>query len=402
MYVAALVLVVAFVGGAGESNEGAQALNANELAQRFIILDTHIDVPYRLRKRDADISQRTETGDFDYPRAKAGGLDAAFMSIYTPAELEESGGSKALADSLIDTVEGFAVRWPDKFGLASSVEEVVVLKGKGQFALLLGMENGSPVEGDLANLEHFYKRGVRYITLAHSKDNHICDSSYDDRRTWGGLSPFGKTVVEEMNRLGIMIDVSHLSDDAFYQVIELSAAPVIASHSSCRHFTPGFERNMSDDMIRLLAKNGGVIHINFGSTFINDEVRTKFEIGKKKSARYAKDNNLDPKDPAVKRYRDHYFEENPFGFADATEVADHIDHVVELVGVDHVGFGSDFDGLGDSLPTGLKDVSYYPNLLTELLKRGYEERDIEKICSGNLLRVWKEAGRTADAMRASN
>jgi membrane dipeptidase len=203
-----------------------------------------------------------------------------------------------------------------------------------------------------------------------------------------------------MNRLGIMIDVSHISDDTFYQVMELSKAPVLASHSSCRHFTPGFERNMSDDMIKLLAKNGGVIHINFGSTFINETCRGRWNEGKDKSLQWAKENGIEPEDKAVRAWRDDYFKEHPVGFAEVTDVADHIDHVVDLVGVDHVGFGSDFDGVGDSLPTGLKDVSYFPNLIKELLARGYKEEDIEKICSGNLLRVWREVDQVANDLSA--
>ncbi|MDH3217770.1 MAG: dipeptidase, partial [Candidatus Krumholzibacteria bacterium] len=364
-------------------------------------IDTHIDVPYRLRKKEVDISRRTESGDFDYVRARDGGLDAAFMSIFTPAEYEGQGRSKELADSLIDMVEGFAVRWPDRFGVATSAAEVIELKSLGRFALLLGMENGSPIEGDLANLRYFHGRGVRYITLAHAKDNHLCDSSYDDSETWGGLSSFGRRVVREMNNLGIMIDVSHVSDETFYQVMRLSEAPVIASHSSCRQFTPGWQRNMSDDMIKLLAKNGGVIHINFGSVFISDECRRRFYAGKDKADEFARENGLDAKDKAVKEFRDHYFKEYPVGFADVTEVADHIDHVVGLVGVEHVGFGSDFDGVGDSLPTGLKDVSYYPSLVKELLVRGYSDSDLEKICSGNLLRVWREVERIAGEMNST-
>lgn len=381
---------------------GEPPAHADELAKRFIILDTHIDVPYRLNKEPADISNGTETGDFDYHRAVAGGLDGAFMSIYTPAELEAEGRSKALADSLIDMVEGFASDWPDKFAMAISVEDVRTLKERGRFALLLGMENGSPIEGDLANLSYFYQRGVRYITLTHSLDNHISDSSYDTTGTWGGLSPFGKQVVPEMNRLGIAIDVSHLSDEAFYDVIGLTKAPVMASHSSCRYFTPEWERNMSDDMIKTLAANGGVIQINFGSTFIRDDVLKKYHVGKHASEAWARENGIDYKDPAVRAWRDSFFVDNHYGFADVTDVVDHIDHVVALVGVDHVGFGSDFDGVGDSLPTGLKDVSDYPNVIAELLDRGYSEDDIEKICSGNLLRVLDRVERTSAQLRAAN
>lgn len=395
------VWLVAVLPGCGGSQDEAASRRANELAQRVLILDTHIDVPYRLTRKDADISERTADGDFDYPRARAGGLDGAFMSIYTPAELEAQGRSKALADSLIDRVEGFAAKWPDKFAVATSVDEVKAVTDRGLFALLLGMENGSPLEGSLANLEYFHRRGVRYITLSHGKDNQLCDSSYDTTGTWGGLSPFGRDVVAEMNRLGILIDVSHVSDPTFDQVIELSKAPVIASHSSCRHFTPGFERNMSDDMIERLAEKGGVIHINFGSRFINDACRLRWEKAKSDVEHWAKENGLSPEDPAVEEYRAGYLKEHPVGFADISEVADHIDHVVDLVGVDHVGFGSDFDGVGDSLPTGLKDVSDYPNLIKELLVRGYSDRDIEQICSGNLLRAWGQVATVAESLNAA-
>lgn len=401
LILAAFLLAVLFV-PASADDDAASIKRARDLARQVIMIDTHIDVPYRLWRHgaDIDISMETEGGDFDYPRALAGGLDGCFMSIYTPAELEAAGTSRELADSLIDMVEGFAIRWPNKFSLATSPAEVRALKKSGRFALMLGMENGSPIEHDLANLRHFQARGVRYITLTHSKDNHICDSSYDTAHTWKGLSEFGRTVVREMNRLGIMVDVSHISDDAFYQVMELSAAPVVASHSSCRHFTPGFERNMSDDMIKLLAKKGGVIQINYGSTFISDECRRRYDTGKERADAWARENGYAADAPEVKEWRDRYFEEHPVGFADVTDVADHIDHVVDLVGVDYVGLGSDFDGVGDSLPTGLKDVSQLPNLLRVLIDRGYSDADIEKICSGNLLRVWSDVERVSRELTA--
>jgi len=387
----ALTLVLAAPAGdtTNDAIDEARMAEAIAIAQEVPIADTHIDVPYRLWDKMDDISNATEGGDFDYPRARAGGLDVVFMSIYTPWKLEGEGGSKALADSLIDLVEGFAVQAPDKFAVAHSLAETIAFVEQDKIALTLGMENGSPIESDLDNVRYFYDRGVRYITLTHSRDNHICDSSYDESDpTWGGLSPFGRAVVAEMNRLGIMIDVSHVSDDSFYQVMELSKAPAIASHSSCRHFTPGWERNMDDDMIRLLAEKGGVIQINFGSVFINEDVRRRFYNGVDAAKAWARDNDIDSEDPRVREWRDAYFVEHPYGFADVTDVADHIDHVVEIAGVDHVGLGSDYDGVGDSLPTGLKDVSQYPNLIYELLGRGYSREDIEKVCGGNLFRVW--------------
>jgi len=379
--------------GPGDDELKARAV---KLAHNYIIVDTHVDVPYRLRKKMENISVRTEGGNFDYPRAKEGGLDAPFMSIYVPADYEKKGTAKALADTLIDMVAAFATDWPDKFAIATSVSDVRAQSKKGLISLPMGMENGAPISGDLANLKYFYDRGIRYITLTHSKDNHICDSSYDTTHTWRGLSPFGKKVVKEMNRLGIMVDVSHISDDAFYQVMELTEAPVIASHSSCRFFTPGWERNMSDDMIRLLAKKGGVIQINFGSSFVNDEYhRASDEVYKILRAHH-----IEWDDPAADEYIKKYQQEHKFDYADVSEVADNIDHVVKLVGVDYVGFGSDFDGLGDSLPNGLKDVSFYPTLIYELLKKGYSDGDIRKVCGENLLRVWSEVEQAAKRMQS--
>jgi membrane dipeptidase len=263
---------------------------------------------------------------------------------------------------------------------------------RNNISLALGMENGAAINGDLQNLQHFYKRGIRYITLTHSKNNHICDSSYDKTRLWNGLSPFGEEVIREMNRLGIMIDVSHVSDSTFFQIMRLSTAPVIASHSSCRHFTPGWERNMSDEMIRLLAKNDGVIQINFGSAFINDTYRKTFEP----LWTYLDEHNMKFSEQSTRDYIANYVREHPVDFAHVSEVVDHIDHVVKIAGIDHVGLGSDFDGVGDSLPIDLKDVSGYPNLIYHLLKRGYSDAEVAKICSGNLLRVWKKVEKISE------
>lgn len=365
-------------------------VSGKQLAQKYIILDGHIDVPYRLEEQWQDVTKATPNGDFDHPRAKVGGLNAPFMSIYIPAELEKTGGSKELADQLIDSVEAIVSLAPEKFAIASSVQEVKEQFANGLISLPLGMENGSPIEGDLANLQHFYERGIRYITLTHSKANHISDSSYDENRPAKGLTPFGKSLIKEMNNIGIMVDVSHISDDAFYQVMELSNTPVIASHSSARHFTPGFERNMSDDMIKLMAKNGGVIQINFGSTFISQTSIESWDKHNAKIEEFAATNNIEVDSDKVKAFAKQDLADNPFVFADLNDVLDHFDHVIKLVGIDYVGIGSDYDGVGDSLPTGLKDVASYPNLIDGLIKRGYSEADIEKILSGNVLRVWSE------------
>jgi len=363
---------------------------ARELARRFLIADTHIDVPYRLKEKMQDVSAATEDGDFDYPRARAGGLDLAFMSIYVPAGYQETGDAKLVADGLLDMMETLVSEHPSEFSIVTSVSQARKSHGDATVAMAFGMENGAPIQGSLEHLRHFYERGIRYITLAHSEANHICDSSYDEQRRWGGLSPFGREVVAEMNRLGMIIDVSHITDDSFYQVMELTRAPVLATHSSCRYFTPGWERNMSDEMIRRLAQGGGVIHINFGSSFINDEYRKKAEAAREEIGAYLEANDIPRESDHADEFIERYLAEHPIDHAPLEEVVDHIDHVVELVGIDHVGLGSDFDGVGDSLPVGLEDVAAYPNLIRALLERGYSEEDVEKICSGNLLRVWSE------------
>ena len=372
---------------------------AQRLAEETLIVDTHVDLPYRLFEEMEDISVRTEKGDFDYPRAKAGGLDAPFMSIYVPAALEDN-GAKEHAEKLIEMVEKFEADHPDKFAVARSRADVEAAFAAGKIALPMGMENGAPLEGDLANLEYFAERGIRYITLTHSQNNHISDSSYATEKKWQGLSPFGREVVAEMNRLGVMVDVSHISDDAFYQVMELSQAPVIASHSSCRKFTPGWERNMSDDMIRLLAEKGGVIQINFGSAFLTAEAQAQSTARWAAVRQFAEENGLARGDERVQAFVDEHRAANPTIYADLSDVVAHIDHVVEITGIDHVGLGSDFDGVGDSLPTGLKDASEMPNLIRALLEGGYSDDDLRKILSGNLMRVWKEVDEVAARLQA--
>ncbi len=378
------------------SDEALKKL-ANELAHKYIITDGHVDLPYRLQvinfrltKELIGIPIETDKGDFDYVRAKKGGLDAPFMSIYIPSSYQKTGGAKVFADSLIDMVQGIIDAHPDKFANGNSPAEVEANFKAGKISLPLGMENGAPIEDDLDNVAYFHKRGIRYITLTHSKDNQICDSSYDTTGTWQGLSPFGIEVVAEMNKVGVMVDISHVSDNTFYQVMKLTKAPCIASHSSCRHFTPGFERNMSDDMIKELAKNGGVIQINFGSTFIDAAARKHSDELRAKMRKLLAEAELSYSDSLAKPLIEQFQKDNPTLFADAEVVANHIDHVVKLVGVDYVGFGSDYDGVGDSLPTGLKDVAAYPNLIYLLLKRGYSEEEIAKICYKNVWRVWNK------------
>jgi len=381
-----------------EETEATSIMTTEELAIKIaketIIIDTHIDVPYRLEHKYEDVSKATAEGDFDYPRSIKGGLDAPFMSIYIPSKLQKTGGSKELADKLIDDVEAIINQSPNKFALAYSTSQVKENFSKGIISLPMGMENGSAIEGSLANLHHFYNRGIRYITLAHAKTNHISDSSYDEERPAQGLTAFGKELIVEMNNLGVMVDISHVSDQAFYQVMQISKVPVIASHSSARFFTPGFERNMSDKMIKLLAKNGGVIQMTFSGVFTSQKFREQSAIFKPIKADFIKVNNLDEEIAADKAkidaFEEAYLLEKPWDVGSLDLVLDHYEHAIKLVGIDHVGIGSDFDGVSGILPEKLKDVASYPNLIAGLLERGYSEEDIKKLLSGNVMRVWQQ------------
>ncbi|MEJ0057376.1 MAG: dipeptidase [Bacteroidota bacterium] len=374
---------------------------ADELAHKYIIADGHVDLPFRLKMKNFRVEREYmgipisyPGGDFDYERAKKGGLSAPFMSIYIPASYQlfpDKG--KALADSLINMVTGIASNIPDKFALANTVAEVQKNFKEGKISLPMGMENAAPVGEDLKNVQYFYDRGIRYMTLTHSKDNQICDSSGDTTRTWNGLSPFGVEVVKEMNRVGMMVDISHVDDSTFYQVMKLTKAPCIASHSSARFFAPTVRRDMTDDMIKKLGENGGVMDVNFYTAFISGDVARR----NKQLDSLLKAKGMSAEDSLSKPVIAQFIKDHPTGPTDVQTVANHIDHAVKLAGIDHVGLGSDYDGVGgpDNLPDGLKDVSQYPNLLYELLKRGYTESDIEKICSGNFLRVWKKVEEVA-------
>lgn len=385
-------------GGEADVSERARAL-----ARDALLVDTHIDVPYRLQEHWEDVTHATAKGDFDFPRARAGGLDVAFMSIYTPAELEAKGGATQLAHQLIDGVEALAARMPDRFALVRSTADVERLSGTNRVLLALGMENGSPIAGSLDNLSQFHARGVRYITLAHSLSNHISDSSYDKNRPWNGLSPFGIEVVARMNQLGMMIDVSHLSDDATRAVLAHSRAPVIASHSSVRSFTPGWERNLSDELIKAIAAGGGVVQVNFGSSFITSEAHEWSQSRNKARSDFLEAGGHAPGGAESTRFDLEYAQTHPFPHASVADVAEHFDHIVKLAGVDHVGIGSDFDGVGDSLPNGLKSVADYPNLVSELMRRGYSEGQLRAILGGNLMRVWREVERiSAQPLHRSN
>ncbi|MEE4299382.1 MAG: dipeptidase [Pseudomonadales bacterium] len=365
---------------------------AREIAASTIIVDTHIDVPYRVENGYVDVTVATEGGDFDWPRAVAGGLDSPFMSIYIPADVDAAGEGDALALRLIDHVESIVARAPDKFGLARSPDEVVANWRAGRISLPMGMENCGPMR-DVEAPARWAARGIRYCSLAHSRSNALSDSSYDINEQWQGLSPLGREMVGALNDAGIMVDVSHLSDRATRQVLELSAVPVIASHSSARRFVPGFQRNLDDELIRAIGAQGGVIMVNLGSTFISLESRRSQEAARFAFQQWLRESGEARDSEAARAWLAERAATRPFRRATLEEVLDHFDHIVGLAGIDAVGIGTDFDGVGDTLPENLMDVASYPHLVAGLLARGYGRAEIAKVLSGNLLRVW----RTADA-----
>lgn len=333
---------------AGNTTERASIIHAKSL-----VIDAHIDVLYHLTRTGStsDLSQRRSSGHFDFIRAQEGGLDASFFAIFVSNRFNtQPHGPFNEAQRLIKMLNRIVTANPKLAEFAYSPEDVLRLSNAGKHAVIMSLENGTPIGNDLTRLRQFYQQGIRYITLCHNQDNQICDSSYDRRHTHRGLSAFGKQVVAEMNRLGMIIDVSHVSDQAFWQVLQLSQSPVIASHSSLRKFR-SFGRNLSDEMLLALKQNGGVVCINFGSMFLSDDYRRRKQT--------------------------------------LQDMIKHIDYAVKLIGVDHVGLGSDFDGV-DEVPRGLEDVSDYPKITEALLQLGYSEEDIIKINGGNLLRVWRE------------
>lgn len=376
---------------------------ADELAHKFIIADSHVDFPERLKENKIVLNEATKSivlsdpgGEFDYERSQKGGLNSPFMSIFIPSSYQKQNDTgKAFADSLINNVQAIATLFPDKFALANTPSEVEANFKAGKISLPMGMENGAPIGNDLTNVKYYYDRGIRYITLTHSKDNQICDSSGDTTRTWSGLSPFGREVVSEMNRVGIMVDISHVDDTTFYQVMKLTKAPCIASHSSCRAFAPTVRRDMTDDMIKALGKNNGVMMINFYNAFLDSVVVNQNVKNKNKLRALLDAKGLHDEDAEAKPIIEQFAKENPPLKSDVEMVANHIDHVVKLAGIDHVGIGSDYDGVEGETPTGLEDVSKYPNLIYTLLKRGYTEEDIAKICYKNLWRVWNKVEQVA-------
>ncbi|KOH44979.1 dipeptidase [Sunxiuqinia dokdonensis] len=378
---------------------------ALRIHERVLTIDTHCDTPMEMIRSDFDIGDEHQSPDsrVDLPRMKAGGLDAMFFAVWVgqkPRTDENYLKSYQLAHQMLDSIHSAAIKHQATASLALTADQALNIESSGKRAIYIGLENGFPLAKNLERVQEFYRRGVRYITLSHSFHNDICDSSSDlADPEHHGVSDFGRMVIHEMNRLGMMVDVSHISDEAFFDVMNMSQAPVIASHSSvravCKH-----DRNMSDEMIEKLAENDGVIQICLLDDYIKEPDTT--------TRRYAVESQL------MHRYRTEYNQMNetektafnqewqdmkknyPKELPTVSDLVDHIDHVVNLVGVDYVGIGSDFDGGGGLADCA--DVSEFPNITYELLKRGYSEKDIRKIWGGNLLRVFREVEKTAGTL----
>jgi len=367
---------------------------ALKIHQEAIVVDTHCDTPMVMLDRGIDIGHKSDKNDVDLIRMKKGGLDASFFVVFISNQLDKKHPAKKALE-MIDEIYQQVEKYSNLAEIAYSPQDIRRIHQTGKRAILIGMENGGPIESSLRLLRDYYRLGVRYITLTHNDNNDICDSSTSKKPRWNGLSEFGREVVKEMNRLGMIVDVSHISDDAFWDVLEVSQASVIASHSCVRSLC-NVPRNMSDKMIKALAKNKGVIQINFYGGFLDEEISRKSEeIRKKiwpereKLRKKYKNNEAEYWNAVIELWK-----KNAPPPPKIDVLIDHIDYVVNLVGVDYVGLGSDFDG-ASSYPQGLEDVTGFPLITYHLLKKGYKEEGIKKILGENLLRVFKEVIKTA-------
>ena len=374
------------------------AERARRVHTRALVVDTHDDTPQRMVFQGFDLGARDPRGHVDIPRMREGGLDAVFFSIWVPSKVT---GPEAVERSLkqIDAVHEQVRRHPADLRLATTAAEVKAAVGDGKIAVLMGMEGGHMIDDDLGLLRSYAALGVRYLTLTHFLNNNWADSS-TDKPAHDGLTAFGKDVVRKLNRLGVLVDISHVADKTFYDALALTKAPVIASHSSCRALCD-HPRNMSDDMLRALAKNGGVIQINYEITFLSQEARdakkaggTSVELEDADLLKVCGEDEACQILEGDRRDRQ-AMEAGTLPRVGFEKIVEHIDHAVRVAGIDHVGLGSDFDGA--SMPFGMEDCSKLPKLTAALLARGYSEADVEKVLGGNLLRVLEQAQAVASA-----
>jgi membrane dipeptidase len=403
----ACVLLLALLPAASLVAKERSIAEAQKVAQRVlgraIVIDTHADTPQMMLDDGYDLADPNITFMISIPKMQKGHLGAEFLSIWVDVDWPPQDLIHRALD-LIDVVNQQAARHADALELAQSADDIVRIHRAGKLAVLMGVEGGHIIEDDLRILDIYYRLGVRYMTLTHTRNTKWADSSADNPQ-WNGLTDFGRQVVERMNRRGMMVDISHVSDKTFYDVLATTKAPVIASHSSCRAISPQ-PRNMTDDMIQALARNGGVMDINFYSAFLDPayasahealskEVDAEVKAAREEQAKEGKRLTYAQENEIRRRY------EARLPTPSFERIADHIDHAVQVAGADHVGLGSDFDGV-DSIPRGMEDASKIPNLVVELARRGYGEDNLVKILGGNLLRVMGQVEKASRAMQATS
>ena len=380
------------------TSTNSAANDALSIHRRAIVVDMHADTTQRLVDEGVDLDQRLADGHLDAVRAKEGGLDAQFFSIWVEPELFGLGGARAVkrADLQIEAVRALAAKHPETWELATTAADVRRISSAGRIAALMGLEGGYAIDEKLENVGRYYQMGVRYMSAAWSVSTSWAGSSGDEIGKTRGLNDFGKDVIREMNRLGMMVDVSHLSDPAFWDIVKTSTKPVIATHSGCRAIA-NVPRNLTDEMIVALARTGGVVNVIFYPEHIEPGWSAKKKKVDAEIASLVQRASDEEKSDAVHKKlardrvrREEYLKRLPP--VTVARIVDHIDHIVKLVGIDHVGIGSDFDGV-QAVPSDLKSVADLPNLTAELLRRGYSESDIDKILGGNMLRVMGEVER---------
>ena len=365
---------------------------ARKIHDSGLLFDGHNDLPWRLRAagdmafESLDLSKRLGSGQTDIPRLREGGLKAQFWSVYIPSD--HPNPARTVTEQ-IDLVHRMVERYPDDFAMAYSADDVERIVKAGKIASLIGIEGGVAIEDDLAQLRMFARLGARYMTLTHNKTLGWADAATDDPKH-DGLNPFGERVVKEMNRLGVLVDISHVSPATMADVLRVSRAPIIASHSSAKALSP-HPRNVPDEILEELPKNGGVIMVNFFPGFIVPEAGKQWRERRELQAKF-------PDRAEYRKALAEYNKTHPIPKASIKDVADHVAHIAKVAGIDHVGIGSDFDGIA-SVPVGLEDVSTYPRLTEELLNRGYSEADIHKVLGGNVLRAFRKAGEVAAALQ---
>jgi membrane dipeptidase len=411
LFAAALGVLAAFVPAGAQSEGGSVASStvqrpdsatverALELLDEVPLVDGHNDLPWQIREKAAgdldslDIAEPQPALHTDLDRLTEGRVGAQFFAAYVPSELIADGATR-FALMQIDLIHRLVDRYPDAFVYATTVTDIERAHGEDRIAALIGVEGGHAIEGSLDVLRTLYDLGARYMTLTHWKSTAWADAA-TDRPLHQGLSPFGEDVVREMNRLGMLVDLSHVSDSTMMDALRISEAPVIYSHSSARALA-GHTRNVPDAILPAVAENRGVVMVNFSPGFINEETRLHGERAEAliDSLRIA----FSGDSARVREAFESWLEENPAPKATLSQVADHVDHIVEVAGIDHVGLGSDYDGI-DFVPVGLEDVSRFPDLLAELLERGYSDEDIRKLAGENFLRVMREAEAVSERLR---